>query len=106
MKKTDPPKKQFKIILAGYIYPVFPLFGLVILSGLILFHTLKMGAALSMTEKLLFLGLIFIGFVFLLGGLWARTKSGVGMVAGIFNVSELAVVEARQRLSYKIFNPL
>jgi hypothetical protein len=102
----DPPKKHFKTILSGYIYPVLPLLGLVILSGLILVHILRKGAGFSTSGKILFLGLIIIGIVFILGGLWARTRSGVRMIARIFNVSDQSILEERQRLSSKILESL
>jgi hypothetical protein len=78
MHNIKTTNKQLKNILAGYLYPVFPLTGLLILSGLILAHTLRMGSSLSTTGKILYLCLILIAAIFILVGMLARTKTGVG----------------------------
>ncbi len=106
LQNINSPKTQFKTIFAGYVYPVIPLFGLIILSGLILVHTLHMGAAFSTPEKILYPCFILIAAIFIMGGLWARTNIGVRVIAREIKLTEESILETRQNLRFKILESL
>jgi hypothetical protein len=99
----DPPKKHFKTILLGYIYPVLPLLGAVVLSGLILIHILRIGVALTITDKILYVVLILIASVIILAGIFARTTTGIRIVAKLINGREDQIINARHQVYFRVF---
>ena len=102
IQNIDISKKQSKIILARYIYPVLPLSGLIILSGVILVHILQMGASLSSIEKYIYFFLILMAGIFILGGIWVKIPAGVSSIARLINVGEDSIIETRQHRHFII----
>ncbi|MBI4730860.1 MAG: hypothetical protein HY781_01790 [Chloroflexi bacterium] len=88
--------KRGRTFFAGYIYPVLPLCGLMIFSGVFLVHTLRQGVALSREEKLTYLCLLLLAGFFILAGIWARTQSGICYIAKLMGVSECLISDTRQ----------
>lgn len=106
MQNINSPKRQFKNIVAGYIYPVLPLSGFLILSGLIFTHIFRTGASLSINEKILNLSFILIAGIFILGGTWVRTKHGVRIFAKFLKISEDSMLLTRKNFDFQILEYL
>ncbi len=106
IKSPNSSKTQLVTLLVRYIYPVLPLVGLIIISSVIIVHTLRGGSSLSSIDKLLYLLLIVLAGILIFGGILARTQLGIRTIAKLSRTDVDFIHEIGKRPKNKILESL